>query len=209
MRALINGWRKVFEQGEFPFYFVQLTILDEPNDNPEGGNGWARLRMAQTKSLEIPHTGMAVIIDIGEAGDIHPKNKFDVGNRLALWALRNDYGQKNLVCSGPLYKNMKVEGNKIRISFDSAGGGLMVGKKDGRNPTVEDKGAKLKRFAIAGEDKKWAWADAAIDGNTLVVSSPGVPNPVAVRYAYSMNPEGCNLYNKEGLPASPFRTDSW
>ena len=209
MRALINGWRKVFEQGEFPFYFVQLTILERPNDNPEGGNDWARLRMAQTKSLEIPKTGMAVIMDIGEARDIHPKNKFDVGNRLALWALRHDYGQKNLVCGGPLYKDMKVEGNKIRISFDSVGGGLMVGKKDGRNPTVEDKGAKLKRFAIAGEDKKWAWAEAAIDGDTLVVSSPDVPNPVAVRYAYSMNPEGCNLYNKEGLPASPFRTDSW
>ena len=104
---------------------------------------------------------------------------------------------------------MKVEEGKIRIRFDSAGSGLMVGKKEGRNPTVEDQGGKLCRFAIAGDDKKWHWADAVIDGNTVVVSSPDVPNPAAVRYAFSMNPEGCNLYNKEGLPASPFRTDAW
>jgi sialate O-acetylesterase len=104
---------------------------------------------------------------------------------------------------------MKVEGNKVRISFDHVGSGLMVGKKEGRRPTEEVKEGQLKRFAIAGADKKWVWADAVIEKDTVVVSSPDVPNPVAVRYAFSGNPEGCNLYNKEGLPASPFRTDDW
>ena len=209
MCALIGGWRQVWNQGDFPFYFVQLANFEKPTNDPAGGDGWARLRMAQLKSLQIPKTGMAVIIDIGEARDIHPKNKFDVGERLALWALRNDYGKQNLVASGPLYRSIKNEDNKIRVEFDSVGSGLMVGKKEGRKPVVEEQGAKLQRFAIAGEDKHWVWADAVVDGDTVVVSSPDVPKPVAVRYAYSMNPEGCNLYNKEGLPASPFRSDSW
>lgn len=210
--ALVGGWRKIFGVGDFPFYFVQLANFQQPNDNPTGGDGWARLRMAQLKSLKIPNTGMAVAIELADAanpGDIHPKNKFDVGERLALWALAKDYGKKDIVYSGPLYKSMKVEGDKIRLEFDSAGSGLMIGKKEGRNPTVEDKGAKLKRFAVAGEDRKWVWADAVIDGNTVVVSNPEVSKPVAVRYAFSMHPAGCNLYNKEGLPASPFRTDEW
>lgn len=128
---------------------------------------------------------------------------------MALWALRNEYGKKDLIVSGPLYKSAEVVGNKIRIHFDHVGSGLMVGKKDGRNPTVEVAGAKLKRFAISGEDKNWFWGDAVIEGETVLVSSPDVPKPVAVRYAFSMNPEGCKLYNKEGLPASPFRTDDW
>ena len=209
MRALIGGWRKVWNQGDFPFYFVQLANWQSPQNEPAGGDGWANVRMAQTKSLGIPNTGMAVTIDIGEASDIHPRNKFDVGERLALWALRDNYGKKDLVVSGPLYSSLKVEGNKIRLSFEHAASGLMVGKKEGRNPTVEDKSGKLKRFAIAGQDRKWVWADAVIDGATVVVSSPDVAKPVAVRYAFSMNPEGCNLYNKEGLPAAPFRTDVW
>ncbi|MCX6878369.1 MAG: hypothetical protein NTW21_31840 [Verrucomicrobia bacterium] len=211
MQALIGGWRKDFGIGDFPFYYVQLPNYHKPNPNPEGGDGWAKLRDAQRKALEIPHTGMAVTIDIGiepEYNDIHPRNKFDVGERLALWALAKDYGKTGLVYSGPLYKTMKVEDTKIRISFDSAGSGLMVGKKENVKPTVKDN-AKLKGIAIAGEDKKWVWADAVIDGNTVVVSSPQVPKPVAVRYAFSTNPEGCNLYNNEGLPAAPFRTDEW
>ena len=152
---------------------------------------------------------MAVIIDIGEAKDIHPKNKQDVGLRLALWALANEYGKKDLVYSGPLYKACKVEGDKIRIEFDCVGGGLMVGKKDGLAPTAEVPNGTLRMFAVAGADKTWHWANAQIDGATVVVSSPDAPQPVAVRYAFSMNPEGCNLYNREGLPASPFRTDEW
>ena len=170
------------------------------------GDGWARVRDAQTKCLEIPNTGMAVIIDIGEANDIHPKNKQDVGKRLARWALAKDYG-KNIVFSGPLYKSSKIEGNKISVSFDNIGSGLMIGQKTGLEPTKEVKNGKLKWFSICGKDKKWHWADAKIDGNSVVVSSPEVKAPTAVRYAYTYNPEGCNLYNKEGLPASPFQTE--
>ena len=209
MRAMIGSWRKAWNQGEFPFYFVQLANWQPADTNAAGGAGWARIRMAQVKALKIPHTGMASAIDIGVAGDIHPKNKEDVGDRLAFWALKNDYGQKDLVCSGPLYKGMTVEGSKIRVTFDYAGKGLMVGKKTGHGPAVEDKDGSLKRFAIAASSNSWFWADAVIDGSTVVVSSPNAPTPVAVRYAFTMNPEGCNLYNKEGLPASPFRTDTW
>ena len=209
MQALIGGWRTVWNQGEFPFYYVQLANFQPATDNPAGGDGWAGVRMAQFKALQIPHTGMALAIDVGDAKDIHPRNKEDIGNRLALWALKNDYGQKELVCSGPLYKGITIEDNKVRISFDSIGRGLMVGKKQGHGPATEDLEGKLRRFAIAGADKHWVWADAVIDGATVVVSSPVVLRPVAVRYAYSMNPDGCNLYNLEGLPASPFRTDAW
>jgi len=211
MRALIGGWRKDFGCGDFPFYYVQLPNYWKPNPNPAGGDGWSKLREAQRKALGIPNTGMAVTIDIGiepNYTDIHPRNKFDVGERLALWALARDYGKARLVCSGPLYKAIKVEGNKIRIAFDSTGSGLMVGKKENVKPTVKDN-AGLKGFAIAGEDKKWVWADAVIDGKSVVVSSPKVPRPAAVRYAYSTNPDGANLYNNEGLPAAPFRTDEW
>jgi len=209
--ALIGSWRTLWGQ-DFPFYFVQLANYQSPNDNPAGGDGWARIRTAQTRTLAaVPHTGMAVTIDIGEANDIHPRNKFDVGERLALWALAKEYGQTDLVYSGPLYRESRVEEDGIRIAFEphSAGSGLMAAAKDGRDVAVEAEGAALRRFAIAGEDRVWHWADARIDGPTVVVSSPEVPQPVAVRYAFSMNPEGANLYNKEGLPASPFRTDDW
>ncbi|MHB9133605.1 MAG: sialate O-acetylesterase [Armatimonadota bacterium] len=209
MRALIGGWRAAWKQGDFPFYYVQLANFTGDNKNPAGGDGYANIRNAQTKSLSIPNTGMAVIIDIGETGNIHPPNKQDVGSRLARWALNRDYGKKALVPSGPLFKEAKVDGNKIRISFDYVGSGLMVGQKTGLAPTEELKDGALARFAIAGEDKKWVWADAIIEGNTVVVFHLDVPNPVAVRYAYSANPLGANLYNKEGLPAAPFRTDAW
>ena len=132
-----------------------------------------------------------------------------MGERLAAWALHNDYGRKDLVPSGPLYKLMQVEEGRIRLQFDYIGAGLMIGKKDGRNPVVGDKDGRLKQFAVAGADKKWYWADAVIDGNNIIISSPQVPKPLEVRYAYDHNPAGCNLYNKDGLPASPFRTDKW
>jgi sialate O-acetylesterase len=212
MRALIGGWRKQWRQGDFPFYFVQLANFQAVSEDPAGGNGWARLREAQTKTLAVPNTGMAVIIDtvpLPERDDIHPRNKYDVGLRLALWALGRDYGQKQLEVSGPLFKSLKIEDGKARLAFDHIGSGLMVGKKEGRAPATENKGARLKSFAIAGADKKWFWADAVIEGKTVLVSSPEVKEPVAVRYAYQMNPDGANLYNREGLPASPFRSDDW
>ncbi len=152
--------------------------------------------------------GMAVAIDIGDARDIHPRNKQDVGFRLARWALADVYGKETVV-SGPLYKSHQVEGNKIRIAFDHVGSGLMVGEKNGLAPTKQMADGKLKWFAIAGTDQKWHWAQAVIYGNTIVVTSDQVPEPVAVRYAFAMNPAGANLYNREGLPASPFRTDNW
>jgi sialate O-acetylesterase len=207
MKALIGGLRKAWGQGDFPLYVVQLPQIGGASDDPAGGEGWPPTRQAQTKCLTIPRTGVAVTIDVGDPADIHPRNKKDVGERLALWALAKDYGKKGLVHSGPLYKGMKVEGDKIRLSFDHVGGGLMVGVKDGKKPTREVKDGKLKRFAVAGADGKWFWAEAGIDGDCVVVSSPKVKAPVAVRYAYQNNPEGANLYNREGLPAFPFRTD--
>lgn len=209
MRAMVETMRK--EKGrDFPVYLVQLPNYGPATDDPsgDGPEKWPGTREQMFKCLQIPNTGVAVTIDVGDAADLHPPNKKDVGERLALWALARDYGKK-IVFSGPLYKGMRLGGGRIRVSFDSVGSGLMAGRKDGLKPTLEDKGAKLKRFAIAGEDRNWVWADAVIDGNTVVVSSPQVPKPVAVRYAFAMNPTGCNLYNKEGLPASPFRTDKW
>ncbi|MDA0323768.1 MAG: 9-O-acetylesterase, partial [Verrucomicrobia bacterium] len=208
MRALISGWRTLWND-EFPFYFVQLANFGGANNIPAGGDGYAKVREAQRRSLSIPKTGMAVIIDIGEAGNIHPANKQDVGARLALWALANEYEQKGLVHSGPLYKRHTVEDGSIRIEFDHVEGGLMVGKKVGLEPVVEVEEGTLERFAVAGKDKVWQWADAVIEDDAVLVSCPAVPVPVAVRYAFSHNPQGCNLYNTEGVPASPFRTDDW
>jgi sialate O-acetylesterase len=165
--------------------------------------------MAQLQSLALPRTGMAVAIDVGDADDIHPKDKFDVGERLALWALAKDHGRGDLACSGPLFSRLTLEGATARVHFTAVGKGLMVGRKVGRQPASADPGGALKRFAIAGADRKWHWATATIDGATVTVSSPQVPAPVAVRYAFAMNPAGCNLYNQDGLPASPFRSDDW
>ena len=206
--ALINGWRELFNP-DLAFYWVQLADFRVSNDKPEGGDGWARLRDAQRTSLDIDNTGMAVIHDIGNAKDIHPRNKQDVGWRLSQWALNQNYGRDDLVAAGPLYKSQKVENGAIQLSFDHVGKGLMIGKKDGLEPAVEDINGTLGRFAISGTDKVWHWAEAVIDGDHVVVSSTDVPNPVAVRYGYTMNPRGANLYNKDGIPASPFRTDNW
>lgn len=209
MKALIKGWRAVWNhEGDLPFYFVQLANFKNSTDAPAGGDGWAPLREAQRKALELDHTGMAVTIDVGEAGDIHPKNKQDVGRRLARLALADAYG-RNIVPGGPLFEKITIQGNRIRVHFKHAGSGLMVGRKDGLEPVREVAGGVPKEFAVAGDDKAWYWADAAIEGDTVVVSSKNVASPVAVRYAYRMKPAGANLYNKEGLPASPFRSDEW
>lgn len=193
--TMIRDWRKHWGEGDFPFLFVQLANFMARKREPTE-SAWAELREAQLMTLALPNTGMAVIIDIGEANDIHPRNKQDVGKRLAAWALGTTYG-KDVVISGPLYDSMTIEGNRIRLRFKHVDGGLVA--KGGR---------RLKGFAIAGEDRKFYWAHAKIDGDTVVVRSFRVPKPVAVRYAWADNPE-CNLYNAAGLPASPFRTDDW
>ena len=192
---MITDWRKHWGQGDFTFLFVQLANFMARKDQP-AESAWAELREAQTMTLAFPKTGQAVIIDIGDARNIHPKNKQDVGKRLALAARAIAYGE-GIVYSGPIYDSMKVEGDKIRLSFKHVGGGL-----------VAEGGGKLTGFAIAGADKKFVWADAQIDGGSVVVAGNDVAKPVAVRYAWADNPQ-CNLYNKEGLPASPFRTDQW
>ncbi len=203
--ALVRGWRTVFENEDLSFYWVQLANFQNPNDDPAGG-GWGPVREGQRRALRIPNAGMAVIIDIGEARDIHPRNKQDVGARLALWALAKNYG-KSVVCSGPLYKSMKVEGNKIRISFDYVGGDLITAKKEGLNPAEETDGTELTHFAIQAGDGSWHWANARIDGETVVVWAEDVSDPKHVRFGYQSNPVGLNLYNKQGLPASPFTTE--
>jgi len=196
--TLIKAWRSKWGLGDFPFYFVQLANLGTPPADPNGPPGWAELRESQLVTWQTtPHTGMAVTVDIGNPKDIHPADKVDVGERLAAFALVNDYGRK-MEDSGPVYQSMKVVRGKVHLTFTHSGQGLVA--KDG---------GPLKQFAIAGADKKFYWADAAVVGNEVVVSSKDVAAPVAVRYAWSSDPEGLNLYNKEGFPASPFRTDKW
>lgn len=192
---LIRDWRRVWGQGEFPFLFVQLANF-MARDREPGDSQWAELREAQTMTLAVPHTGMAVAIDIGDAKDIHPRNKKDVGIRLALPALADVYGFQNLVYSGPLYKSARVEGSAMRVEFEHVGAGLVA------------RGGDLRGFAVAGADRKFVWAAARIDGRSVVVSSPQAPQPAAVRYNWANNPDG-NLYNSSDLPASPFRTDDW
>ncbi len=194
--AMITDWRKNWGQGDFTFLFVQLANF-EVNWGNQSDVAWAELEEAQLMTLDLPNTGMSVTIDIGDPKDIHPRNKQEVGRRLALAARAIAYGQ-DIVYSGPIYKDMRVEGNRIRLSFNHIGGGLIVG----------DPG-ELQQFTIAGEDRNFVPAKAEIDGETVIVSAEGVPQPVAVRYAFDDNPESANLYNKEGLPASPFRTDIW
>ncbi len=190
---LIKDWRKQWNNNHLPFYFVQLANFMDKDEQPAFKSDWAELREAQYKTLSLANTGMAVSIDIGDAKDIHPKNKQEVGRRLALIALNKNYKQKN-VYSGPLLKSYKIKGNKVSLTFDHADG-------------LQAKGQNaLSGFAVAGEDNKFYWADAVIEGNTVVVTSKEVLNPVHIRYGWGNNPE-CNLYNGADLPAAPFRTD--
>ncbi len=193
MKALIAGWRKVWDNSKLPFYYVQLAPYTYGGDPTKLAGIWE----AQTAALEIPHTGMAVTVDIGNIKNIHPTNKQETGRRLALWALAKTYGKKGFEYSGPLYDGMKVRGNKIELSFDHIGGGLV--SRDGK---------PLTHFTIAGADKNFVEAKAEIVGKKVVVSSDAVAKPVAVRFAWHQQAEP-NLSNKDGLPASPFRTDRW
>lgn len=208
--AMISDWRTHWSEGDFPFLWVQLANFMAREANPtQGSAGWPGLREAQAMTLKLPNTGEAVIDDIGQGDNIHPKDKLDVGRRLALAARHVAYGE-NLVYSGPMYDAMKVEGEKIRVTFKNAGSGLTIAAAPSTQPGVppEEAAGELKGFSIAGPDHHFVWATATIDGDAVIVSSPEVKDPVAVRYAWANNPQA-NLYNKEGLPASPFRTDDW
>jgi sialate O-acetylesterase len=192
--ALIRGWRSGWAEGDFPFLIVQLPNLGSSSEL--GDSIWAELREAQLLTVKtVPNTGLAVTIDVGDAANLHPPRKAEIGERLARWSLGTTYGKK-IVYSGPLYKSSRIEGNRIRIQFRQIGSGL------------EARDGELKGFAIAGADRKFHRASARIEGDSILVSSPDVSAPVAVRYAWAGSPV-CNLYNKEGLPASPFRTDDW
>lgn len=191
VQTLITDWRSQWKQGEFPFLYVQLPgFMDETNKPLE--SNWAALRQQQLDLAAMPNTRMAVAIDLGEWNDIHPLNKKDVGDRLALQARSLVYGEKNLVSSGPIFKSIVRENNKLVISFANVGGGLQA------------KGNVLNYFAVAGSNKQFVWAKAEIKNNKVVVWATEIANPVYVRYAWANNPATANLYNKEGLPASPF-----
>ncbi len=195
---MIKDWRTHWNQGDFPFLFVSLANFTAPPNTP-GESDWAELREAQTKTLSLPNTGMALAIDIGEANDIHPKNKQEVGKRLALNALKVAY-KKDIVYSGPMYSSAVFRDGKAYITFTETGSGL----------TAKDKYGYLKGFTIAGSNKKFEWAKAdIIDNQTVVVYSEKIKDPVSVRYGWANNPDDVNLYNLEGLPANPFRTDDW
>lgn len=194
--ALIADWRTKWKDNNLPFVYAQLPNFMEVQYSPSESQ-WAELREAQFKALAVRNTGMGVNIDAGEWNDIHPLNKKDVGERLALAAEKLAYGNSKIVSSGPIFQFASVEGNKIVISFRSTGSGL-----------IAKGGTELMQFAIAGANKRFVWANAYIQGNKVVVTSNQIANPMYVRYAWADNPEGANLYNKEGLPASPFRTDN-
>jgi sialate O-acetylesterase len=193
--AFVQDWRNQWALGDLPFLIVQLPNFMEVSYSPSESN-WALMREAQSDVLKIPNTGLAVAIDLGEWNDIHPGNKKPIGDRLALAAQKIAYGNNEVVYSGPIFKSSRFEGDKIFLTFDHTGSGLVSGN-----------GEALHHFAIAGADKKFRWGKAKIVDNTVVVSHADIPNPVYIRYAWADNPDFANLYNKEGLPASPFRTD--
>jgi sialate O-acetylesterase len=195
---MITDWRTKWKQGDFPFYFVQLSTFNEFNGNSKVGSRWAELREAQTETLKLSNTGMVVTTDIGNAKDIHPTNKQDVGKRLAAIALNNFYGKK-MVYSGPTFKSQEIKGNRIILTFDNLGSGL----------STSDSNGVLKGFEIAGADKVFYTAKAIIKNNKVIVSAEKVPNPVAVHYGWADDDTEINLFNKEKFPASPFRTDNW
>jgi len=203
MEALIHGWRSVWKLGDFPFYFVQIAPFNYGVDRDISGSDvpdFLRLPLlweAQTNALRIANTGMVVVNDIADLNDIHPRNKRDVGMRLALWARAKIYGESDLVYSGPLYKAMSVEGLTVKISFDHIGGGL-----------ISNDGQPLRWFEIAGEDRIFYKADAAIEEDRVSIRSPKVAAPKFVRFGW-LQLAVPNLANQEGLPASPFRTDRW
>jgi sialate O-acetylesterase len=205
---LISDWREKWGRGDFPFLFVQLAGFTRDDIHGPGGIEWAIGRESQAKALALPKTGMVTAVDIGAGADVHPRDKLDVGKRLALVARHVAYGE-DLVYAGPTFDKMNVEGGTIRVSFTNTGGGLMSAVPPWHAPNIDPTPASpVLGFTIAGADKKFVAADAKIDGNSVVLSSPQVAAPVAARY-YWDNFTQANLYNKEGLPAFPFRSDAW
>jgi sialate O-acetylesterase len=192
---LITSWRALWGQGDFPFFWAQLANINKPKQTPSESK-LAELQDAQSNTLSLPMTGMAVLNDIGEWNDVHPMNKLEAANRLYLASLKVAYNENNIVYSGPTLLKSEIKDNQIVLSFDNIGSGL-IAKGDG----------KLAHFAIATENKKYIWADAYIEGNKVIVSSKTIADPKYVRYAWADNPVGANLYNKEGLPASCFNTE--
>ncbi|HZK63474.1 MAG TPA: sialate O-acetylesterase [Puia sp.] len=195
---MITDWRQHWNQGNFPFYFVQLASFNAGNGDSEHGSSWAELREAQTRTLSLPNTGMAVTTDIGDSNNIHPKNKQDVGKRLAAIALNNIYGQP-MQFSGPVYESLAIEGNKVSLTFTHTGSGLMI----------KDKYGYLRGFEVSGNDHHFHYARAVVSGNKVIVSSDAVSEPTEVRYAWADDAGDANLYNQEGFPAVSFRTDQW
>lgn len=219
LSAMLEDWRTRWQSGDFPLYICQLANNQLKRSEPGLASTWAEFREAQAQFGNRPDAGVAILIDVGEEGTVHPANKRDPGERLARIALAKTYG-RDVVYSGPIYESSAVEGDKIRIKFTNTDGGLvarplpdtyqpMSNKPDETRPLIKNSpGSELQGFLICGENRKWAWADAKIEGNDVVVWSSKVPQPIAVRYAWDNNPT-CNLYNGAGLPAGPFRTDSF
>ena len=216
-QTLIKGWREKWKRDDLPFYFCQICNNYAKLPTP-GESAWAELRESQSAALALPETGQAITIDQGEAGDLHFRDKKTIGHRLYLIAAAKHYGEP-VSCSGPVYDSMAIEGGKARLKFRDADGGLVAGKLGATYnvktllgetaPLIRNSpNSELEGFAICGEDHKWVWADARIDGDSVLVWSDKVARPVAVRYAWADNPT-CNLYNRAGLPASPFRTDNF
>lgn len=218
LAAMVGDWRAHFQSGDFPFYICQLASNQARRPEPGLACPWAELREAQTHFQKTPKTGMAVLIDVGEEKTVHPINKKDPGERLARIALARDYGRK-IADSGPTFESARFEGDKAILTFAHADGGLVARPLPAKYRPLESKpeevplvrnspDSELEGFVICGEDRKWLWANAKIEGTSVIVSSPQVPKPVAVRYGWQNNPI-CHLYNKDGLPAGPFRTDNF
>ena len=205
LESLITGWRKAWNQGDFPVHFVQLPGIGSSSlDNPAGGDGRAEIRQAYFEALALKNTGMAVTIDVGAPGE-HPPNKYDTGERLARSVLQKVYDFKDLATS-PLYTKHVIEGAAIRVSFGNSNNGLMVAAKEGFLPPEPTPAAAIQWLSIQAKDGSWHWADGKIDGSELIVSSKEVAEPIAVRYAYTQQPMGNLLYNKDGQPVGPFST---
>jgi sialate O-acetylesterase len=196
---LITDWRAQWHQPRMPFYFVQLASFLPLDKNSLAGSPWAELRDAQRQTAKLTGTGMVVATDVGNANDLHPRNKQAIGLRLALQALKGEYGKKNTVANGPIYRAMRLHGSQLELSFSDLGGGLVAAGSDG----------VLRGFAVADDSRQFRPANARIQGGKVIVSHPDIKHPAAVRYGWLDNPEQSNLFNRSGLPASPFRTDDW